>query len=157
MFFRLSKHEKPLTFLSLDSLNKHLKTHMGSNHFFFGFVKYTPRDLSKGWTYIYKHMLSSLSLHKNKEVLTRNGGGKLGKKCVSVFVLVEVIVTLEHDTRLYYCIRVGKSICLSFDHPHVHMLGPPWVNASKTIFVSFLCSREVQPKQAFYWVVHLQL
>jgi hypothetical protein len=24
-------------------------------------------------------------------------GGKLGKKCVSVFVLVAVIVTLEHD------------------------------------------------------------
>jgi hypothetical protein len=70
-------------------------------------------------------MLSSSSLHKNKEVLAKNGGGKLGKKCVSVFVLVAVIVTLEHDTPLHHCIRVGKSICLSFDHPQVHMLGPP--------------------------------
>jgi hypothetical protein len=34
-------------------------------------------------------------------------------------------VTLEHDTPLHHCIRVGKSICLSFDHPQVHMLGPP--------------------------------
>jgi hypothetical protein len=52
-------------------------------------------------------------------------GENLGKKCVSVFVLVAVIVALEHDTPLHHCIWVGKSICLSFDHPHVHMLGPP--------------------------------
>jgi hypothetical protein len=35
-------------------------------------------------------MLSSSIMHKNKEELTRNGGGELGKKCVSVFVLVAV-------------------------------------------------------------------
>jgi hypothetical protein len=52
-------------------------------------------------------------------------GKNLGKKCVSVSMLVAVIVALEHDTPLYHCIRVEKSICLSFDHPHVHMLGPP--------------------------------
>jgi hypothetical protein len=51
-------------------------------------------------------------------------GENLGKKCVSVSVLVEVIVSLEHDTPLHHCILVGKSIHLSFDHPHVHMLGP---------------------------------
>ena len=73
-------------------------------------------------------MLSYSSLCKNKEVLAKNGGGKLGKKCVSVFVLVEVIVALQHDTPLHHCIWVGKSICLSFDHPQVHMLGPPWGN-----------------------------
>jgi hypothetical protein len=48
VFFRLSKNEKPLSFLSLDSLNKHRKTHMGSNHSFLGFVKHTqgtrPKD-----------------------------------------------------------------------------------------------------------------
>jgi hypothetical protein len=121
VFFRLSKIEKPLIFLSLDSLNKCRKTHMGSNQSFLGFVKHTPRDSSKGGSYINKHMLSSLSLRKNKEVLARNGGGKLGKKRVSVFVLVVVIVSLEHDTPLHHCIRVGnpfvsrltshKSIC----------------------------------------------
>ena len=52
-------------------------------------------------------------------------GEKLGKKCVSVFVLVAVIVALEHDTPLHHCIWVEKFICLSFDHPQFHMLGPP--------------------------------
>jgi hypothetical protein len=70
-------------------------------------------------------MLSSLILHKNKEVLARNGGGKMGKKCVFVFALVVVIVALEHDTPLHHYTWVGKSICLSFDHSKVHMLGPP--------------------------------
>jgi hypothetical protein len=157
VFFRLSKHEKPMSFLSLDSLNKHWKTHMGPNHSFLGFIKHTPRDSSEGWAYINKHMLSSWSLSKNKEVLARNGGRKLGKKRRTVFVLVAVIVSLEHDTPLHHCIRVGKSICLSFDHPQIHMLGPPWVNAAQTIVVSFICSREVQHKQAFYRVGHLQL
>jgi hypothetical protein len=69
-------------------------------------------------------MLSSSRFRKNKEVLARNGGGELGKKCVSVFPLVAVIVTVEHDTPLHHCIQVGKSICLSFDHPQVHILGP---------------------------------
>jgi hypothetical protein len=42
-------------------------------------------------------MLSSSSLHKNKEVLARNGGGKLRNKHVFVFMLVAVIVTLKDD------------------------------------------------------------
>jgi hypothetical protein len=71
---------------------------MGSNHSFLGFFKHTLRDSSKGLSYIYNHMLSSSSLHKNKEVLTINGGWKLGNKCFFVFVLVAVIVALEHDT-----------------------------------------------------------
>jgi hypothetical protein len=98
---------------------------MGSNHSFLGFVKHTLRDSSEGRAYIFKHMLSSSRLHKNKEVFARNGGGKLGKKCVFVFVLVAVIISLEHDTPLHHCIWVGKSICLLFDHTQVHMLGPP--------------------------------
>jgi hypothetical protein len=52
-------------------------------------------------------------------------GEKLGKKCFFVFVLVAIIVALEHDTPLHHRIWVGKSICLSFDNPQVHMLGPP--------------------------------
>jgi hypothetical protein len=48
VFFRLYKHEKPSSFLSLDSLNKHRKTHMGPNHSFLGFVKHTLRDSSEG-------------------------------------------------------------------------------------------------------------
>jgi hypothetical protein len=52
-------------------------------------------------------------------------GGNLGKKCVFVSMLVAVIVALEHDTPFHHYIRVEKFIRLSFDHPHVHMLGPP--------------------------------
>jgi hypothetical protein len=52
-------------------------------------------------------------------------GENLGNKCFSVSVLVAVIVAIEHDTPLHHCIQVGKSICLSFDHPHVYMVSPP--------------------------------
>ena len=98
---------------------------MGPNHSFLRFIKHTFEGLIQRMRLYYKHMLSSSSLHKNKEVLARNGGGKLGKKCVSVFVLVAVIVALEHDTPLHHYIRDEKSICLSFNHPQVHILGPP--------------------------------
>ena len=50
VFFRLSKIEKPLSFLSLDS-NKHRKDHMGSNHSFLGFIKNTLRESPEGWAY----------------------------------------------------------------------------------------------------------
>jgi hypothetical protein len=79
VFFRLSKIEKPLSFLSLDSLNKHRKAHMGPNHSFLGFVKYTPGTHPR-MSLQFKHMLSSSSLCKNKEVLARNGGGEIGKE-----------------------------------------------------------------------------
>jgi hypothetical protein len=68
-------------------------------------------------------MLSSSSLRKNKEVLARNGGGKIGKEMCLCIVLVAVIVALEHDTPLHHCIWVGKSICLSFDHPACPYVG----------------------------------
>jgi hypothetical protein len=104
VFFGLSKNEKPLSFLSLDSLNKHRNIHMGSNHSFLVFIKHTLRESSRGRAYIYNNMLSSSSFCKNKEVLTRNGGLKLGKKYVYVFVLVAVIVSLEHETPFHHCI-----------------------------------------------------
>jgi hypothetical protein len=77
---------------------------MGLNHSFLGFVKHTLRDSSEGSAYINKHMLSSSSLRKNKYVLAKNGRGELGKECVSLFVLVAVMVALEHDTPLHHCI-----------------------------------------------------
>ena len=47
---------------------------------------------------------------------------------------------------LYHYIRVGKSICLSSGLLQNHILGHPWVTTAKTIVMSFICSREVQPK-----------
>ena len=139
MFSRLFKIEKPLSFLSLDSLNKHWKTHMGSIHSFLGFVKHTPRELSKGWAYINKNMLSSSSLRKNKEVLVRNGGGNFWKEmCLCIHVSGsnsrswiwhppsslnpswEIHLSLVWP---YACPYVGSSLSQCFqDHYHVvHM------------------------------------
>ena len=73
-------------------------------------------------------------------------GRKLGNKCVSVFMLMVVIVALEHDTPLHHCNWVGKSICLLFDLLQIHILGRLSVNDAKTIVVSFICSREVHLK-----------
>jgi hypothetical protein len=47
-FSTLYNHEKPSSFLSLDSLKKHRQTHTGLNHSFLGFVKHTLRDSSEG-------------------------------------------------------------------------------------------------------------
>jgi hypothetical protein len=52
---------------------------MGPNHSFLGFVKHTRGTHLKD-ELTFKHMLSSSSLCKNKEVLARNGGGKIGKE-----------------------------------------------------------------------------
>jgi hypothetical protein len=62
----------------------------------------------------YKHMLSSLSLCKNKEVLTRNGGGKNWERIMSKLVFCGR-VTFEHDT-LSLTLCLGWKIHLSPDH-----------------------------------------
>jgi hypothetical protein len=62
----------------------------------------------------YKHMLSSSSLCKNKEVLARNGGGKNLERNVSKPVLCGR-VTFEHDT-LSLTLCLGWKIHLSLDH-----------------------------------------
>jgi len=145
VFFRLSKHEKPPSFLSLDSLNKHWKALMGPNHSFLGFAKNTSRDLSKGWDYIKKHMLSSSSLCKNKAVLTINGGGNFGKGiCILICTSGSKRRSWTWHPLFVIWIWVGKSICLSSDLLQGHILGRLWVNVSNTIFMSFICSREVQ-------------
>jgi hypothetical protein len=62
----------------------------------------------------YKHMLSSSILHKNKEVLARNGGGKNWERIVSKPVFHER-VTFEHDT-LSLALCLGWKFFLSPDH-----------------------------------------
>lgn len=62
-----------------------------------------------------KHMLSSLSLCKNKEVLVSNGGGEWERK-IHILYLKRQYVALEHDTLSLFHVRVWKSIFLSFDH-----------------------------------------
>jgi hypothetical protein len=59
-------------------------------------------------------MLSSSSLHKNKEVLARNGGGKNWEIIVSKSVFCGR-VTFEHDT-LSLALCLGWKIHLSPDH-----------------------------------------
>ena len=62
----------------------------------------------------YKHMLSSSSLRKNKEVLARNGEGKNWERIVSKPIFYER-VTFEHDT-LSLALCLGWKIYLSPDH-----------------------------------------
>ena len=89
---------------------------MGPNHSFLGFVKNTPRDSSEGWAYINKHMWSSSSLRKNKEVLAKNGGGKFGKGICFIFVLIRSKCRswTWHPLFIIWS-RFEKSICLSYD------------------------------------------
>ena len=81
-----------------------------------------------------------------------------GKGCVFVFILLAVSVALEHDTPLFIIWSwFGKSICLSFNFLQGHILSRLWVNAAKSLVVSFICSREVHPKPLLSWppvVVH---
>ena len=101
----------------------------------------------------YKHMVSSSSLCKNKEVLTRNGGGKWDQHHCHVGSMSLLNMALV-------CIRVG----LGTFHHVFHL--PPWVwvilfdlsfalclviltfdllmsNTTKLTVVPFICSREV--------------
>jgi hypothetical protein len=64
-------------------------------------------------------MLSSSSLRKNKEVLTRNGGGKIGKRIVSKPVFHER-VAFEHDT-LSLSLCIGWKAHLSPDHTPIRL------------------------------------
>ena len=74
----------------------------------------------------------------------------LGKGCVFVFILLAVSVSLEHDTPLFIIwSHFGKSICLSFDLLQGHTLCRLWVNAAKSLVVSFICSRAVHLKPLF--------
>ena len=119
---------------------------MGPNHSFLGFIKNTPRDSSERWAYINKHMWSSSSLHKNKEVLARNGGGKFGKGICFIFVSIgsKCRSWTWHPLFIIWS-RFGKSICLSFDLLQGHSLCRLWVNAAKSLVVSSICSRAIQP------------
>jgi hypothetical protein len=60
----------------------------------------------------FKHMLSSSSLCKNKEVLAINGGGEIGKEmCLNLYSMEESL--FEHDT---LSLALGWKTCLSLDH-----------------------------------------
>jgi hypothetical protein len=64
-------------------------------------------------------MFSSSSLRKNKEVLTRNGGGKNWERNVSKPVFYGR-VTFEHDT-LSLALCLGWKILLSLDHNPIRL------------------------------------
>jgi hypothetical protein len=128
---------------------------MGPNHSFLGFIKHTPRDSSEGWAYINKHMLSSSILHKNKEVLARNGGGKFGKgMCFRIHIIGSKCCSWTWHPLFIIGSRFGKSICLSFDWLQGHILSRLWVSAAKSLVVSFICSREVHLKPLFELAIY---
>jgi hypothetical protein len=82
-------------------------------------------------------------------------GENLGKKCVSVFVLVAVIVALEHDTPFIFISGLGN--------PFVSRLTfckfISWVILESMLPRPLSCHSYVQEKskQALYRVGHLQL
>jgi hypothetical protein len=84
-------------------------------------------------------------------------GGNLGKKCVSVFVLVAVIVSLEHDTPFIIVSRLGNPFV---SHLAFHKF-ISWVILESMLPRPLSCHSYVQeksnPKQALYRVGHLQL
>lgn len=111
-FFRLPKHEKRRVSPILDSLKFHSKgpvlLQTGTDHSFLGFASKTKLDSSEGWAYKQAYVIL-LKLVKNKEVLARNGGGKMRRMSLfDIFCLKENLITaLEHDT--YSFTWVGKS------------------------------------------------
>jgi hypothetical protein len=59
----------------------------------------------------FKHMLSSSSLFKNKEVLTKNGGGEIRKQiCLNLYSMEESLLKMTPFHLL--CVYVGKSASL---------------------------------------------
>jgi hypothetical protein len=59
-------------------------------------------------------MLSSSSLRKNKEVLARNGGGKIGKEmCINLYSMEESLLNID---TLSLALCLGWKIYLSLDH-----------------------------------------
>jgi hypothetical protein len=84
-------------------------------------------------------------------------GENLGKKCVSVFLLVVVIVALEHDTPFFIEPRLGNS----FVSRLTFCKFISWVVFESMLPRPLSCCSYVQEKsslaQAFYRVDHLQL
>jgi hypothetical protein len=64
-------------------------------------------------------MLSSSSLHKNKEVLARNGGGKIGKEMYLNMYSVEE--SLLNMTPFHFALCLDWKILLSPDHTPIRL------------------------------------
>ena len=85
-------------------------------------------------------------------------GGNLGKGYVIIFVLIGS----KYRSWTWHPLFIiwswfEKSICLLFDGLQGHSLCHLWVNAAKSLVVSFICSREVHLKPILsrpYAVVH---
>jgi hypothetical protein len=153
VFFRLSKYEKPPSFLSLDSLNKHRKTYTEPNHSFLGFIKHTLKDEITSTSICYPPQACVKIKRYSPEMVGEN----LGKKCVSIFLLVVVIVSLEHDTPFVIQSGLGNPFvsCLTF------CKFISWVVSKSMLPIPLSCHSYVQessnPTQAFYRFNHLQL
>jgi hypothetical protein len=84
-------------------------------------------------------------------------GEDLGKKCVAVFVLVAVIVTLEHDTPFIIKPRLGNSFV---SHMTFYKF-ISWVVFESMLPIPLSCHSYVQKNsilaKSFYRFCHLQL
>jgi hypothetical protein len=101
-FSRLYNHEKPSSFISLDSLNKHQKTRNGTKPLLprvsLNILQRThPKDELTSTSICYPPQLCVKIKRYSPEMV----GGNLGKGYVFVFILLAVSVSLEHDTPLF--------------------------------------------------------
>ena len=129
-----------MSFISLDSQNKHRKAHMGPNHSFLGFVKYTLRDSSEGWAYIASICYPPQACVKIKRYSPEMVGENLGKGYVFIFVLI------------------GSKCCSWTWHPPILYLNPVWeIHLSLIWFAtrSFPVSSLSQCFQIICRVIHM--
>jgi hypothetical protein len=128
----------------------HWRTHLGSNPYFFRFVKHMKRNLLKvSYT---KHFLSSSRSLKNKEILIYMDGGEIWKVGQDFETLWKLfLVTLEHGTCLhstynwvillslshtnYMCRHTFSSSLRVLLFPSHYILGTRRVNAAKSVFM----------------------
>jgi hypothetical protein len=89
-------------------------------------------------------MLSSSSLRKNKEVLARNGGGKIGKEMyLNLYSMEESLLNMTpfHSP----CVSVGKStrllVILLYKITNWSVIPVVESLFSKTVVVSSICSK----------------
>lgn len=145
-FFRLPKHEKRRVSPILDSLKFHSKgpvlLQTGTDHSFLGFASKTKLDSSEGWAYKQAYVIL-LKLVKNKEVLARNGGGKMRR--MSLF---DIFLSQEkpyyHSWTRHLFIHLGWEILyLTVDQNHLTFLAGLWESTLSHLSPNHLSCRYV--------------
>ena len=128
-FFRLSKYEKHQVSPILDSLKFHSKgpvlLQTGTDHSFLGFESKTKLDSSEGWAYKQAYVIL-LKLVKNKEVLARNGGGKMRRMSLFDIFLSQEKPYYRSWTRHLFIHLGWEILYLTVDQNHLTSLAGLW-------------------------------